>query len=79
MHKKRKLPGFTQAHASLPTKKCAMKIKERNKKKRHTRKNVIDRMREFIGHAQKGSIIDCKEPQVYDCQHNEGNICLVSE
>ena len=43
-------------HAS-PRKKCAMKMKQRNKetrkKKRRTRKNVIDGRRHYIGRLRK--------------------------
>ena len=56
MHKKRNLPGFTQAPAS-PRKKCAMKMKQRNKetrkKKRRARENVIDGGEHFIGCLRK--------------------------
>ena len=34
MHKKRKLPGFTQAPAS-PRKKCPMKMEETNKEEKY--------------------------------------------
>ena len=52
-------------HASSrkPTKKCAMKMKER---KNDARKNVFDARRAFIGRLWQGGLIDCKEPQVDD-------------
>ena len=42
-------------HASSrkPTKKCAMKMKQRNKKKPRARKNVIDGGEHFIGCLRK--------------------------
>ena len=42
-------------HASSrkPAKKCAMKMKQRNKKKRRARKNVIDGGEHFIGCLRK--------------------------
>ena len=68
MHKKRKLPGFTQAPAS-PRKKCAMKMKETNKeeKKRRARKNIIDERRAFIGYLRKTRAMDINQLQLDDC------------
>ena len=39
-------------HASSrkPMKKCAMKMKEKNKEKRRMRKNIIDGRRAFVGY-----------------------------
>ena len=66
MHKKRKLPGFTQAPAS-PRKKCAMKMKETKKKKRCARKNIIDGRRAFIGYLRKTRTMDINQLQLDDC------------
>ena len=76
MHKKRKLPGFTQAPAS-PRKKCAMKMKETRIRKRRTRKNIIHRRKPFIAPKQETDENDLHEPQGDDCGYNEGTICLV--
>ena len=44
-----------------------MKMKvELLEEKQHTRKNVFDERREFIGHLWKSSMIDHEEPQVDD-------------
>ena len=51
-----------------PTKKCAMKMKQRNKeKKRRTRKNIIDGRRPFIRYAQKIRAMDINQLQIDDC------------
>ena len=65
MNKKRKTSG---AHASSrkPTKKCVMKIKQRNKKKRHVHKNVI--------HGRKPFIRPCEEPVKTICKSLEETI-----
>ena len=49
---KEKTSGF-HASSRKPTKKCAMKMKQRNKKKRRARKNVIDGRGHFIGCLRK--------------------------
>ena len=70
-------------HASsrMPTKKCAMKIKETNKetrKKRHTRKNVFGGRKPFIRHTQRTGENDLHKLRVNDSGHNKGTICLVN-
>ena len=57
MYKKRK-PSGVHASSHKPTKKCAMKMKERNKQtnkeeKRRARRNVIDGRKPFIRHTQR--------------------------
>ena len=52
MHKKRNLPGFTQAPAS-PRNKCAENETKKQEKKRRARKNVIDGGEHFIGCLRK--------------------------
>ena len=74
---KESLKKTSGIHASsrMPTKKCAMKMKETNKqtkkqrrkKKRRARINVFDGRRAFIGRLWYGGLIDCKEPQADDC------------
>ena len=76
MHKKRKLPGFTQAPTS-PRKKCAMKMKETRIRKRRARKNIIHRRKSFIVPIQEISENDLHEPLGDDCGYDEGTICLV--
>ena len=56
-----------RAGSHKPTKKVAMKMKQRNKKKQHVHKNVIDGRRSFIGCPYKSSMIDCQESPVDDC------------
>ena len=79
MHKRRKT---FRVHASSckPTKKCAMKIKQRNKqeKKQHVHKNVIDGRKPFIGHIRKTGENDLDKLQVNDSGHTEGTICLMN-
>ena len=76
MHKKRKLPGFTQAPAS-PRKKCAMK-KETKIRKRRARKNIIHRRKPFIVPIQETGENNLHEPRGDDCGYNERTICLVN-
>ena len=67
---KESLKKTSRVHTSShnPMKKCAMKMKVlERKKKQRTRKNIIDGRRGFIGRLWKSSMIDCKEPQVDDC------------
>ena len=53
MHKKRNLPGFTQAPASPRKKVCDENETKKQEKKRHARKNVIDGGEHFIGCLRK--------------------------
>ena len=46
-------PSGIHASSRKPTKKFAMKMKQRNKKKRRARKNVIDGGEHFIGCLRK--------------------------
>ena len=64
-----------QAH-----KKCAMKMKQRNKQEKGTHKSVIDGRKHFIGHLRQTGEKDwdnCKL-RVNDSGHIEGTICLVN-
>ena len=70
-------------HASshMPTKKCAMKMKETNKetrKKRHARKNVFGGRKPFIRRTQRTGENYLNMFRVNDCGHIEGTICLVN-
>ena len=66
----------------MPTKKCAMKMKEtnkqRNKKKQRTRKNVFGGRKPFIRRTQRTGENDLHKLRVNDSGHNEGTICLVN-
>ena len=61
-----------------PTKKCAMKMKQRKKKKRCAHKNVINRRKPFIRRTQRTGENNLKECRVSDSRHNEGTICLLN-
>ena len=75
----KKLPGFTQ-NSRKPTKKCAMKMKQRNKeKKRRAPKIFFDSRKEFIRRVRKTRVMDIKRLQVNDSSYIEGTICLVNE
>ena len=65
MHKKRKLPGFTQAPAS-PRKVCDENESRIRGKKRRARNNVIDGRGEFIRRLWNGYVMDINELQVND-------------
>ena len=69
MHKMKK---FTQAPASPQV----MKIKQRNKKKQHARKNVIDERKPFIKPIQKTGKSDLHKLRVNDYGYNKGTVCL---
>ena len=70
--------GVTQAH-----KKCAMKMKERNKqakKKRRLRKNIFDDRKDFVWLLLKLDITNVDELQDNNFSHfshTKGTICLV--
>ena len=67
-----------QAPASSQ-KKCAMKMKQRNKQEKNdARKNVIDGWKPFIGRIRKTSENDLDKLRVNDSGHNEGTISLVN-
>ena len=71
----KKLPGFTQ-NSRKPTKKCAMKMKERNKeKKRRAPKIFFDGIRR----VRKTRAMDIKQLQINNSSYIEGTICLVNE
>ena len=58
-----------------------MKMKETNKeirKKRRTRKSVVDGRKHFIGHLRKTGENDWDKLWVNDSGHNKGTICLVN-
>ena len=55
----KKLPGFTQ-NSRKPTKKCAMKMKQRN---------IIDDRKEFIKRVRKTCVMDIKRLQINDSSY----------
>ena len=57
-----------------PTKKCAMKMKQRNKK-RHACKNVIDGRKHLIGCLRKTGENGLDQLRDNNSGHNEGTIC----
>ena len=66
MHKREFEKIFPGSHK--PTKKCVMKMKQRNKEnKRHACKNIIDGRRPFIRYAQKTRAMDINQLQIDDC------------
>ena len=75
---KESLKKTSGVHASsrMPTKKCAMKVKQR--KKRHTRKNVFGGRKPFIRCTQRTGENDLNKLRVNNSGHNEGTICLVN-
>ena len=75
--KREKLPGFTQAPAS-PRKKCAMKMKQR-KKKRRVPKIFLMEGGVFIRWLWNTHVMDIKRLQLIDSWYIEGTICLVNE
>ena len=75
MHKKRKSSGV-HASSRKPMKKCAMKMKQR--KKRRTRKNLIHGRKPFIIPKQKTGGNDLHKLLGNDCGYNEGTICVLS-
>ena len=80
---KESLKNISGVHASSrkPTKKCAMKMKQRNKerkKKQRACKNVIDGRKHFIGRLRKTDENDLDKLRVNNSGHNEGTICLVN-
>ena len=84
---KESLKKTSGVHASsrMPTKKCAMKMKETNKqrkkqeKKRRARKNVFVGRKPFIRRTQRTGENDLHNLRVNDSGHNEGTTCLVNE
>ena len=75
---KESLKKTSGVHASsrMPTKKCAMKMKQRNKeKKRRARKNVFGGRKPFIRRTQRTGGNDLNKLRVNDSGHNEGTIC----
>ena len=79
---KESLKKTSGVHASsrMPTKKCAMKMKETNKetRKNDARKNVLGGRKPFIRHTQRTGENDLHKLRVNDSGHNEGTICLVN-
>ena len=75
---KESLKNTSGVHASSrkPTKKYAMKMKQR--KKRRTRKNVFGGRKPFIRRTQRTGKNDLDKLPVNDSGHNEGTICLVN-
>ena len=61
----------------MPTKKCAMKMKQRRSKRR-ARKNVFGGRKPFIRRTQRTGENDLNKLRVNDSGHNEGTICLVN-
>ena len=61
-----------QAH-----KKCAMKMKER-KRKRRPRKKFFDDRKDFVCLLLKLDVTDVDELQDNNSLHNKGTICLVN-
>ena len=64
----------------MPTKKCAMKMKETKKqeKKRHVRIKVFGGRKPFIRRRQRTGENDLHKLRVNDSGHNEGTIRLVN-
>ena len=54
------------------------KRNQRNKKKRRTRKNVINGRKHFIGCLQKTGESDWDKLRTNDSGHSEGTICFVN-
>ena len=55
---------------------CAMKMKQRNKKKKQcTCKNIVHGRKPFITFILRNSESDHHEPQGNDYEYNEGTIC----
>ena len=80
---KESLKKTSGVHASsrMPTKKCAMKMKETNKetrKKRCACKNVFGGRKPFIRRTQRTGGNDLHKLRVNDSGHNEGTVCLVN-
>ena len=84
---KESLKKTSGVHASspMPTKKCAMKMKETNKqrnketrKKRRARIKVFGGRKPFIRRRQRTGENDLHKLRVNDSGHNEGTICLVN-
>ena len=79
---KESLKKTSGVHVSsrMPTKKCAMKMKETKKqeKKRRARKNVFGGRKPFIRRTQRTGGNDLHKLRVNDSGHNEGTICLVN-
>ena len=48
-------------------KKCAIKMKQRNMKKRRPHKNIIDGRRAFIRYEQKTRAMNINQLQIDDC------------
>ena len=78
---KESLKKSSRVHASShkPTKKCAMEMKQSNKKKRRAPKIFFDGRKEFIRRVQKTDVMDIKRLQVTNSSCIEGTICLVNE
>ena len=74
MHKKRKSSGV-HLSSRKPTKKCAMKMKGGEEKKRHARKNYIHERKPIITLILRNCESDLHEPQGNDYEYNEGIIC----
>ena len=69
---KESLKNTSRVHASSrkPTKKCAMKMKQ--KKKRRARKNVFGGRKPFIRRTQRTGENHLDKLRVNDSGHNEG-------
>ena len=75
---KESLKKTSGVHTSsrMPTKKCAMKMKQR--KKRRACENVFGGRKPFIRCTQRTGENDLDKLRVNDSGHNEGTICLVN-
>ena len=79
MHKKRKTSGI-HASSRKPTKQCAMKMKQRNKKKRWAPKIFLMEGRSLaIRRMQKTCAIDIKQLQVDDYSYIDSTSYLFSK
>ena len=80
MHKKRVWKSFWDSRKlSQAHEKCAMKIKQRNKKKQRAPKIFFDGRKEFIRCVRKTRAMDIKQLQVNDPSYIEGTTYLFSK
>ena len=75
---KNKNTSGVHAGSHTPMKKCAMKMKQRNKEKRRACKSVFDGRKHFIGHIRKTGENDLNKLHLNNSGHNKGTICLVN-
>ena len=65
----------------MPTKKCAMKMKQRNKEEvndARVKMFLVEGSPAFIRRTQRTGENDLNKLRVNDSGHNEGTICLVN-